>query len=34
MSNLKYNSEGYYDPTAYAGLRSVIQEENAYGNKD
>ncbi len=27
--NPKYNSEGYYDPTAYAGLRSVIQEENA-----
>lgn len=26
--NPKYNSEGYYDPTAYAGLRSVIQEEN------
>lgn len=27
--NPKRNSEGYYDPTAYAGLRPVIQEENA-----
>lgn len=27
--NPKRNSEGYYDPTAYYGLRSVIREENA-----
>ena len=23
------NSEGYFDPTAYEGLKSIIQEENA-----
>ena len=23
------NSEGYSDPTAYEGLKSIIQEENA-----
>lgn len=23
------NSEGYADPTAYKGLKSIIQEENA-----
>ncbi|NCC06736.1 MAG: hypothetical protein EOM30_01510 [Clostridia bacterium] len=23
------NSEGYADPTAYEGLKSIIQEENA-----
>lgn len=23
------NSEGYYDPTAYEGMRSLIREENA-----
>lgn len=27
--NLRRNSEGYYDPTAYAGMRAVIREENA-----
>lgn len=26
--NPKRNSEGYYDPTAYAALRPIIQEEN------
>lgn len=28
MKNPKYNSEGYADPTAYAGLKDVIKEEN------
>lgn len=23
------NSEGYYDPTAYEGMRSLVREENA-----
>lgn len=32
-NNPKYNSEGYYDPTAYAGLRPIIQEENALERK-
>lgn len=27
--NPKRNSEGYYDPTAYAALHPVIQEENS-----
>lgn len=27
--NPKLNSEGYYDPTAYHGLRNIIREENA-----
>lgn len=27
--NPKKNSEGYPDPTAYEGLRSIIEEENA-----
>lgn len=27
--NPKKNSEGYPDPTAYEGLRPVIEEENA-----
>ncbi len=27
--NPKRNSEGYNDPTAYLGLRPIIQEENA-----
>ena len=26
--NPKRNSEGYSDPTAYLGLRSIIREEN------
>lgn len=25
----RYNSEGYADPTAYAGLKPIIDEENA-----
>jgi len=25
--NPKYNSEGYPDPTAFAGIKSVIKEE-------
>lgn len=27
--NPRNNSEGYYDPTAYLGLASIIEEENA-----
>lgn len=27
--NPKCNSEGYYDPTAYYGLRPIIREESA-----
>lgn len=27
--NPKRNSEGYSDPTAYEGLRPIIEEENA-----
>ena len=26
--NPKRNSEGYYDPTAYYGLRTIIKEES------
>ena len=26
--NPKLNSEGYYDPTAYEGLKSIIKEES------
>lgn len=25
----KKNSEGYYDPTAYEGVKSIVREENA-----
>lgn len=25
----KRNSEGYYDPTAYEGVKSIVREENA-----
>lgn len=28
-SNPKFNSEGYYDPTAYEGLKPIIKEEAA-----
>lgn len=28
-NNPKFNSEGYYDPTAYEGLKSIIKEEAA-----
>ena len=27
MSNPKFNSEGYYDPTAYEALKPIIKEE-------
>lgn len=27
--NPRRNSEGYSDPTAYLGLKSIIEEENA-----
>lgn len=27
--NPKFNSEGYYDPTAYEGTREIIKEEAA-----
>lgn len=27
--NPRLNSEGYYDPTAYHGLRNIIREESA-----
>ena len=27
--NPKFNSEGYYDPTAYEGLKPIIKEEAA-----
>lgn len=27
-NNPKFNSEGYYDPTAYYGTREIIREEN------
>ena len=29
QENPKLNSEGYYDPTAYLGLRNVVRKENA-----
>lgn len=25
----KRNGEGYYDPTAYEGVKSIVREENA-----
>lgn len=28
-NNPRRNSEGYSDPTAYLGLKSIIEEENA-----
>lgn len=28
--NPRRNSEGYYDPTAYMGLKPIIDEENAF----
>ena len=27
-NNPKFNSEGYYDPTAYYGTKEIIKEEN------
>lgn len=32
-TNPKKNSEGYSDPTAYEGLRPIIEEENAIGRR-
>lgn len=29
QENPKLNSEGYYDPTAYMGLRNIVRKENA-----
>ena len=29
MGVSKYNSEGYYDPTAYEALTKIVQEEKA-----
>ena len=29
MGVSKYNSEGYYDPTAYEALAKITQEEKA-----
>ena len=28
-NNPKFNSEGYYDPTAYEGMKPIIKEEAA-----
>lgn len=28
MNNPYYNSEGYADPTAYAGTKNIIKEES------
>lgn len=28
-NDLKYNAEGYIDPTAYAALKSIINDEKA-----
>ena len=27
-NNPKYNSSGYYDPTAYAAIRGIVKEES------
>lgn len=32
-NNLKRNAEGYYDPTAYEGLKGIIAEETALEKK-
>ena len=32
-SNPKRNSEGYYDPTAYDGMKSIIRDENALNGR-
>lgn len=29
----KRNSEGYYDPTAYEGVKSIVREENALDSR-
>lgn len=28
VNNPKFNSEGYYDPTAYYGMKEIIKEES------
>jgi len=28
MNKVKYNSEGYADPTAYEGMKDIIREES------
>lgn len=33
VGNPRLNSEGYYDPTAYEGLKPVIREDAAVQNK-
>lgn len=33
MNNPYYNSEGYADPTAYAGTKNIIKEETATEKK-
>lgn len=30
MSVSKYNSEGYYDPTAYGALQTIEQEQRSF----
>ena len=32
-SNPKRNSEGYYDPTAYDGMKSIVRDENALNGR-
>lgn len=33
MNNPYYNSEGYADPTAYAGTKNIIREESESGRR-
>lgn len=33
VNNPYYNSEGYADPTAYAGIKNIIREENETGRR-
>ena len=33
MKNLRFNGEGYYDPTAYEGMRPLVKEEAEIQNK-
>lgn len=33
MNSLKRNGEGYIDPTAYAGMKSVVKSENESDQK-
>ena len=32
-NDLKRNSSGYYDPTAYAGMKNVVKSENESDRK-